>query len=96
MEFMGLSAQQLDNPPGAPVDVWPEHQQPLQIFAAVRTQWRMGARCPIGLDYNVLDDRLARRLGLTPAQLDQSFADIQTMERHALELFAEQLAEAKR
>lgn len=71
------------------VEVWPEHQHPLAIFSAVLTQWRMGPGGPIGLDYGVLDARLARRLRLTEQALDAAFSDLQVMEAAALEWFAE-------
>lgn len=70
-------------------DVWPDHDTPLLLFQALLTQWRMGSSGPIGLDYGVIDARLARRLGLTEQLLDDAFAPLQVMEAEALDWFAE-------
>ena len=74
----------------AHIELWPDHMIPVHVFSALLTQWRMGPTGPIGLDYNVLDDRLARRLSITPDDLDAAFGSIQIMEDAALAWFAEQ------
>ena len=70
-------------------DVWPDHDIPLLLFQTLLTQWRMGGGGPIGLDYEMLDSRPVRRLGLTDQQLDDACPAPQTMEAAGLDWFAE-------
>jgi hypothetical protein len=69
-----------------PVELWPEHEEALRVFAAMLTQWRMGYNGPVGLDYAVLPI-VERRLGLRPCK--QRFADLQVLEAEALRWFAQ-------
>jgi hypothetical protein len=64
--------------------IWPENWQAVELFAQVRTQWRVGPGGPYGLDYNVVDRRLDR-LGLDERARAAIEADIQIMEFAALE-----------
>jgi len=70
-------------------DVWPDNDIPLAIFCSLITQWRMGSAGPVGLDYGVIDARLARRLRITEQQLDEAFDALQVMEDEALTWFDE-------
>ena len=70
-------------------EVWPEQTIPLELFAAMRTQWRSSGFGMVGLDYGPLP-LVARSLGLTDEQLTGAFRDLQIMEDAALCWFAEQ------
>ena len=72
----------------ATVDIWPEHDVAVNVFAAMATQWRSGMGGATGLDYAAL-----------PAGLDLSdvpkwdradvFACVRVMESAALAVMAE-------
>ena len=75
------------------VHVWPEHRQAFDVFCAMQTQWRMagggmGGSSPTGLDYPAL--RVVMDL-LDVPQAEQAgvFADVQVMERAALNAMSE-------
>lgn len=68
------------------LEIWPDNAAAVGLFAAVRTQWRVGPGGPYGLDYNVVDRRIDA-LGLEPHARAALEADIQTMEFAALEAF---------
>lgn len=53
------------------------------LFLAVKTQWRMGNRGPIGLDYNVVHHLLDRK-GMDQQTYDQYMDDISVIETAAL------------
>lgn len=57
----------------------------LEVFEAIGTQWRVGAGGPTGLDYNVFPE-IWRRHKVPICDRDQVFADIQVMERAALDV----------
>lgn len=70
-----------------PVEVWPENWEALGLFVRLQTQWNwiagMGGGGRTGLRYEVvypLIDRAAK----TPEEWEALFADIQVMERAAL------------
>jgi len=69
-------------------EVWDVNWASLTAFLACETQWRVAAGLAgliwLGLDYPGVDVVL-RRLGLA----DHVFADLQVMERAALDVFAE-------
>jgi hypothetical protein len=81
MEYLGLTPEDYA---GDDVEVWPENQQAYFLFAEVRTQWRVGAMGPIGLDYTPLFRKMDR-MRLEPDEYDELEADIRTMEFAALE-----------
>jgi len=70
--------------------VWPENWPVIRLFTAVQTQWRMsGMGGPTGLDYPAVFatmDRLLRNE--TQERKDALFADLQVVERAALEEMA--------
>lgn len=70
-------------------DVWPDHDIPLLLFQTICTQWIMGSAGPIGLNYEALDSRPVRRLGLSPQELDDACPALQVMEAEALTWFDE-------
>jgi len=65
------------------VEVWPDFLDPVQLFYRIRTQWRVGAMGPIGLDYNVLFHKMDR-MNLDSEDYEQMEADIRTLETAAL------------
>lgn len=68
---------------GRPVVVWPENRQAVQVFLAMRTQWRIGMNGPTGLDYSVLPE-IWRRTKVPPQDRDRVFEEIQLIEGGAL------------
>jgi hypothetical protein len=79
-DFFGISPEQASGPP---IEVWPDNAQSVATFMALSTQWRMGARSPVGLDYAAIPAVLRLR-GIPRAEHAQLFADIQVMESAAL------------
>ena len=69
---------------GEDVEVWPENQRAYFLFSEIRTQWRVGAMGPTGLDYNTLFRKMDR-MRLEPDEYDELEGDIRTMEFAALE-----------
>lgn len=65
-------------------DVWPA----LQVFLAMRTQWRVGSCGATGLDYAALPAVL-RLLRVKPADQPALFDDLRAMEEGALAYFGE-------
>ncbi|CAJ0740814.1 DUF1799 domain-containing protein [Ralstonia mannitolilytica] len=65
------------------VEIWPENVEIVDVFAHLHTQWRMGARGPIGLDYTAIPAVL--QLLQVPADRHaEVFAGIRIMEHAAL------------
>jgi hypothetical protein len=73
----------------APVEVWPDCWQAVQVWFAVQTQWRMGPAGPVGLDYNVLPWAM-RLCGVKKTDRADVFEDVRVMERAALDEMAGQ------
>lgn len=71
---------------GSPVELWPDHVQVVHIFSITRTQWRYAgmAGSPVGLIYSELPFVLEMD-GIDRKDWPQLFADLQVMERAALE-----------
>lgn len=65
------------------IEIWPESLAAFNVFQAMSTQWRIGMNGPTGLDYNVLPE-IWRRLRIPKKERDQTFEDLQEMERAAL------------
>ena len=63
--------------------MWPESILPLNVFQAMRTQWRMGFNGPTGLDYSVLP-AVMKQMGVRKKERKRVFAAVQVMEREAL------------
>lgn len=64
-----------------------------QLFERVRTQWRVGMRGPIGLDYSALYP-LIDRMRLGHDEWLQVLDDIQAMELAAMDQLQQQAGEA--
>jgi hypothetical protein len=77
MDAAGYSPEDFD------VEVWPENQRAIDLFATMQTQWRIGINGREGLDYNVLF-RLLDRLKLSESEYDDLFADVRHMEAAVL------------
>lgn len=78
---MGMKLEGQGNEPG----IWPEHVQAVEVFSALLTQWRMGSKGVIGLDYSAIPavlemKRIAR--GVWPELFDQ----IRVMENEAVKI----------
>lgn len=59
--------------------MWPENEQAFSLFVQMKTQWRVGASGPTGLDYNVLFTLMAlKNIGV------EILDDIRIMESAAL------------
>ena len=65
------------------VEIWPDFVDVVQLFYSIRTQWRIGAMGPTGLDYNVLFHKMDR-MNLGSEDYEQMEADIRTLETAAL------------
>jgi Phage related hypothetical protein (DUF1799) len=76
----GLTAADYPRPD---VEIWPENATAFQVFCRLITQWRMGFRGPVALDYNVLPFvfRMAR---VSRDQWPQVFEQLRVMEDAAL------------
>lgn len=69
------------------VEIWPEHFDAYRSFVAVSTQWRVGGMggAP-GLDYQAVFATLASlHRNKTEAERDAIFAELQVIERAALD-----------
>ncbi|WP_332068381.1 DUF1799 domain-containing protein [Achromobacter xylosoxidans] len=81
LEAFGLTAEDVEAPP---VEIWPENQQAFEIFASLRTQWRVSFAGVTGLDYGVLYRRLDR-LGLSAERCDELEEQIRVLEDAAMQ-----------
>jgi len=70
--------------PDNSVEVLPDVWDSYRVFAAMQTQWRIGASGAIGLDYSVLN-QVIEFLGI---ESDKAtiFSDLRVMEAKALEI----------
>lgn len=64
--------------------MWPDNATTVEVFAHLGTQWRIGARGPIGLDYTAIPVVL-QLLQVAADQHAEVFAGIRIMEHAALE-----------
>lgn len=73
-------------------DYWPENETPLQLFIAMRTQWRTAGLGGVltGLDYSALPVA-ADCAGIGRDALREHFGALQVMEFEALAWAAEQV-----
>lgn len=63
--------------------MWPDNATTVEVFAHLGTQWRIGARGPIGLDYTAIPVVL-ELLQVAADQHTEVFAGIRIMEHAAL------------
>lgn len=69
---------------GPTPEIWPDNVQAVNVFLSLLTQWRVGPRGVIGLDYNVLYRKMDR-MRLSEDRYDELEAEIQLMEDAALD-----------
>ena len=82
MQALGLTPEDFAAEDAA-LGLWPENVLPLNVFASLGTQWRVGMAGPIGLDYNVLPT-VFRLHGIPRAEWPGLFEDMRHMEAEAL------------
>ena len=80
---MAAAGFTLDDYPEEVVEVWPENMNVYQLFAFMRTQWRIGMAGATGLDYGPLYRKMDR-MDLSPQAYEHLEEDIQAMEFAAL------------
>lgn len=68
---------------GAQHEVWPELLEAVEVFGAIRTQWRTGMNGPTGLDYAAIPVAL-EMIGIERSAWAQMFEDLRVMESAAL------------
>ena len=68
--------------------IWPENWQPLRVFLAMQTQWRVGVAGPTGLDYSAMP-AVCQMLGIGNKAQRRAFPAVQVMEAEALKVFSE-------
>lgn len=85
---LGLMPEDLD-PGASSFDVYPENYTSVEVFNAMRTQWRADMGVPIGLDYSALPS-VMRLYGVPAAQRRKVFDDVRVMEHAAIRLMREQ------
>lgn len=84
MAALGLTAEDYE---GDSVEVWPENLPALQMFQRVGTRWVGGMGGISGLRWEAIYP-LMDRLKLEPDAWDALLADLEVMERAALEEMA--------
>lgn len=78
---------------GPPIEVWPDNLQAVNLFITLSTQWRTGSSGVVGLDYNVLYQKMDR-LKLSSDRYDDLEEEIRVMEGAALDYWAEKSKKA--
>lgn len=76
----GLTPEDVATDPVAP---WPDNLTVVELFDAIRSQWRVGMNGATGLDYNVLPE-MWRLFGVRKADRLQVFSDLRVMESAAI------------
>jgi hypothetical protein len=94
MAAFARRAQQRSQHPRT-VWVWPRHLPALRLYIDSQTQWREGFSGATGLDYAGVE-ALLRLQGVRGAQRAERFAELQVMERAALQGWARRREERKR
>lgn len=70
--------------------MWPENWPAFDLFSRLRTQWFVGFGGPTGLRYEAAYP-LLDRMGLSAAEWDQMFSDLQVMEAAALQQISDDI-----
>lgn len=73
----------------ADVDLWPDNEPAVLVFAQMSTQWRVGMGGPVGLDYTPLPFVL-RMSGIARTDWPDLFASVRLMENTALKAMSEE------
>lgn len=91
---MGFSEDEIrDSQDEQAVPVYPDSVDPMRLFGALITQWRMGPSGPTGLDHARRDIE-ARRIGLRARKRQRVFDGLAVMESEALAVITEQATQA--
>lgn len=77
----GISADDYASP--AEIDLWPDTEQAVRVFDALRTQWRVGFDGPTGLDYGAIAPTMDL-MSIDSTSRPDLFDDLRVMERAAL------------
>jgi hypothetical protein len=64
--------------------LWPEHEEVLGVFAACRTQWRVGFDGPTGLDYAGIESLIRMRRLVQRPRVPEVLAELQILEDETL------------
>ena len=72
--------------------MWPENSAAVALFQRMRSQWRMGFKGPVGLDYCAMYP-LMDRMQLGHDEWLELLDDIRAMEQAALNQMAENASE---
>lgn len=75
------------------IDIWPEHEQVVTLFARASRQWRIAGETVLGLDYGVMP-WLTSLLNIEPTL--ELLDDLQMMESRAVEILNEPAKKAKK
>ncbi len=70
------------------VELWPEHQTPVNVLVAMGTQWRIGMSGATGLDYAALP-AVFDMVGVAKKERPQVFNDLRVLEAAALTVMSE-------
>ncbi|QBP78224.1 hypothetical protein E2K99_10460 [Herbaspirillum huttiense] len=84
---LGLTPEDLGDK--SSFDVFPENYTSVEVFNAMRTQWRTDMGVPVGLDYAVLPS-VMRLFGVPAVHRRRVFDDVRAMEHAAICLMREQ------
>jgi hypothetical protein len=87
MAEMGISPMQLVQPKTQALALWPENQTPVMLFEAMLSQWRMGFKGPVGLDYAALPV-VSKLLGIGARELRGAFSGVRVMEAEVMRAIA--------
>jgi hypothetical protein len=79
----------LDTKPAEEGFLWADNRWAAAIFQGMLTQWRMGPRGPVGLDYGQPLDRVEKQVRLPRRERRAAFDGLRVMEMAALNYFAE-------
>lgn len=86
LSAFGLVAEGVQEPELVPV--WPENQEPFEVFTAMQTQWRVGPGGATGLDYAALPAVMVM-MGVKRKRRADVMGAMQVIEREVLRLWAE-------
>jgi len=82
-ELAAIGIRREDVEDTSDMDVWPENWAPFSVFDEIRTQWRVGAGGPTGLDYNMAFEFM-KLMKVKKSMHLETIRAIRVMEREAL------------